>query len=82
MQKGFFDQTTFYLNDVQVTKVTKSTKNSARQGTELLQIRYEKVTLGNPDSSHSLIMPMKSIDLAAINSALNADITEFNSKAL
>lgn len=27
-------------------------------------------------------MAMKSIDLAAINSALNADITEFNSKAL
>lgn len=42
----------------------------------------QKVTFGNPDSSHSLIMPMKSIDLAAINSALNADITEFNSKAL
>lgn len=33
MQKGFFDQTTFYLNDMQVTKVTKSTKNSTRQGT-------------------------------------------------
>lgn len=42
----------------------------------------QNVTFGNPDSSHSLIMPMKSIDLAAINSALNADMTEFNSKAL
>ena len=38
--------------------------------------------MGKPDSSHSLIMPMKSMDLVAMNSARKADITEFNSKAL
>lgn len=57
-------------------------KNSVRQGTGIVTNYIQKVTFGNPDSSHSLIIPMKSIDLAAINSALNADITEFNSKAL
>lgn len=39
-------------------------------------------TFGKPDSSHSLIMPMKSMALVAMNSALKADITEFSSKAL
>lgn len=42
----------------------------------------QELTLGKPDSSHSLIMPMKSMDLVAMNSARKADITEFNSKAL
>lgn len=40
------------------------------------------LTLGKPDSSHSLIMAIKSIDLAAMNSARKADMTEFKSKAL
>lgn len=39
-------------------------------------------TLGNPASSHSLIMPMKSVALAATNSALKAHMTEFSNKAL
>lgn len=40
------------------------------------------LTLGKPASSQSLIMPMKSVALAATNSGLNALMTEFNSKAL
>lgn len=46
MQKGFFDQTTFYLNDAQVTKVTKSIKNSTRQGTGVVTNRVQKSYLG------------------------------------
>lgn len=81
-QKDFFGSNHFYLNDVQVTWATKNTKDSVRQQTGIVTNYTQKVTFGNPDSSHSLIIPMKSIDLAAINSALNADITEFSSKAL
>ena len=40
------------------------------------------LTFGKPASSQSLIMPMKSVALAATNSALNAHMTEFNSRAL
>lgn len=77
-----FDYTTFNLNAVQVRQATNCIKNSVRQQTGTVTNYIQKLTFGNPDSSHSLIMPMKSIDLAAINSALNADIIEFNSKAL
>lgn len=41
-----------------------------------------ELTLGKPDSSHSLIIPMKSMDLVAMNSARKADITELSNKAL
>lgn len=40
------------------------------------------LTFGKPASSQSLIIPMKSVALAATNSGLNALITEFKSKAL
>lgn len=40
------------------------------------------LTFGKPASSQSLIMPMKSVALAATNSGLNALMTEFSSKVL
>ena len=41
-----------------------------------------KLTLGNPVSSHSLIISINLVALAAIYSGLNADIKEFSNKAL
>lgn len=46
---------------------------------------YERscpLTFGKPASSLSLIIPMKSVALAATNSGLKALMTEFSSKAL
>lgn len=40
------------------------------------------LTFGKPASSQSLIIPMKSVALAATNSGLKALMTEFSSKAL
>ena len=40
------------------------------------------LTLGKPASSDSLINSINCVDLVAIYSGLNADIIEFNNKAL
>lgn len=40
------------------------------------------LTLGNPASSQSLIMPIKSVARVATNSARNAHMTEFSRRAL
>ena len=39
-------------------------------------------TFGNPESSHSLIMLVKSTALDAINAGLNVDMMEFSRRAL